>query len=232
MTWWHKIALGTVPVVGVVLCLLLFQISAALPRIVSDIHGMSGEGVVAFQSVSETTKSANTLVQAATKRVDALTSTQTKLNTGIDLLTHRLTDLCPAAKAVGLQIHPCGLIADADKTLNTARGTLGQVEVAARSFDQHQSVFYQQEADLAAKTEDTVGDLDRFLKSPDIIGTLRNLNTSSAALASTANHADAVAGDIQFEADKIAHPPKKKLGIWGGIWAGAQVIHKLSPPLF
>jgi len=225
MTWWHKLALGTVPVVGVCLCLLLLQISAAVPQFVSDARGLSGEGVTAFRSVNTTVGSVNTLVQHTTTRVDGLQTTQTKLNKGIDLLTHRLTDLCPDPKAVDAAIHPCGLIANADKTLSTARGTMGQVEVAANSFDKHQSTFYQQEADLNQKTQSTVADLDRFITSPDLLGTLHNVNETTA-------HVDATAGDIQFEADKLAHPPKKKIGFWGGVWAGAQVVHKISPPLF
>lgn len=34
------------------------------------------------------------------------------------------------------------------------------------------------------------------------------------------------------ETHKLVHPDKKKLGFWGAIWVGAQVVHKLSPPLF
>ena len=72
MTWWHKLALGTVPVVGVCLCLLLLQISAAVPQFVSDARGLSGEGVTAFRSVNTTVGSVNTLVQHTTTRVDGL----------------------------------------------------------------------------------------------------------------------------------------------------------------
>lgn len=196
--------------VGACLCFLLFQISSTLPRVVSDLHGLSSEGVASFRSIDKTTGNADALLKAATKRVDALSTTQTKLNTGIDLVTHRLTDLCSAPQG-------CGLIPDASRTLNTARGTMGQVEVAARSFDQHQSIFYQQEADLAKKTETTVDDLDRFVSSPDLLDTLHNLDSSSTALSSTAKHADAVAGDIQFEADRIQK--QKKLGFWAKLVA-------------
>lgn len=42
----------------------------------------------------------------------------------------------------------------------------------------------------------------------------------------------ATAVDLQDEVHKLTHPTKKKLGFWGTIYAGAQIVHKLSPPLF
>lgn len=38
--------------------------------------------------------------------------------------------------------------------------------------------------------------------------------------------------DAADEADRLAHPPKKKLGFWGGVWVGAQYVHKMMPPIF
>jgi methyl-accepting chemotaxis protein len=209
------------------LCLLTLQISGVVVRVASDIDSITRTTNQTLVSAQKTTEASTGLVQAATKTVNGLGETQARLGTGIELLTHRLTDLCVTDGS-----HPCGVLADVEKTLNTARGTMGQVEVAAHSFDQHQTVFYQQESSLAAKTESTVSDMDRFISSPDLTATLKNLNDTSAALASTTQHADRVAGDIQFEADKIAHPPKKKIGFWATVWAGAQVVHKVSPPLF
>jgi hypothetical protein len=66
---------------------------------------------------------------------------------------------------------------------------------------------------------------DNLLSDPDIKAAAKNI-------ASSTGHADAILADAQVEADKIAHPPKKKLGFWASVYAGAQVVHKLSPPLF
>lgn len=82
-------------------------------------------------------------------------------------------------------------------------------------------------------------DLHTLLTSPDIVGAAKNLNVSSAAtaeatrnLVAATGHADAILGDVQFEADKIVHPPKKKLGFWGSIYAGAMAAHKFMPAIF
>ena len=38
--------------------------------------------------------------------------------------------------------------------------------------------------------------------------------------------------DAADEADKLAHPAKKKLGFWGGFWVGMQYVHKMMPSIF
>lgn len=38
--------------------------------------------------------------------------------------------------------------------------------------------------------------------------------------------------DAADEADKLSHPPKKKLGFWGGFWVGMQYVHKMMPSIF
>lgn len=85
---------------------------------------------------------------------------------------------------------------------------------------------------VEANAAKTLGDADGVIASPKIGSILTNVDDAAAATASTAKHGDAVMGDVQIEADKIARPPKKKLGFWGSIYAGAQVVHKLSPSLF
>jgi hypothetical protein len=67
--------------------------------------------------------------------------------------------------------------------------------------------------------------LDTLVTNPQIADTIAQTDT-------TMKHIDVVTGDLQFEADKLIHPPKKKLGFWGSIWAGVQVAHKFEPPLF
>jgi hypothetical protein len=57
----------------------------------------------------------------------------------------------------------CGTLADINRTLGTVRGTFGQVEIAAYSFNKNQSIFFNQEQALARKTEDTLSNLDQDL---------------------------------------------------------------------
>lgn len=225
MTWWHKVALGTVPVVGVALCLLIFQIGADADKITADVHGLSGPSVQVLQATTAAADSITSLTASATKRVDAFSVTQTKLNTGIDLLTHRLTDLCSEPQG-------CGLIPDASRTLNTARGTLGRVEVAADSFDKHQSVFYTQEAALSVGAKKTFTDLDSFVTNPDLAASFHNLNTASLSLSDSAHNIDGLTADGRTWVHQELFPTKKKLGFWGSVWVGAQTVHKVSPPLF
>jgi hypothetical protein len=124
---------------------------------------------------------------------------------------------------------PCGLLSDGAKTLNTARLTMGQIEIAANHEDKNLGTLDQQEATIYAGTNDDVQALHALLASPDL---LQNLDTTSAAFADSAKQADGVLTDAKFEADKLTHPTKKKLTFWGAVLATGETIQKLSPPLF
>lgn len=78
----------------------------------------------------------------------------------------------------------------------------------------------------------SLAQLDNLVADPDVKATLANIAATSAATADSAKHADGIMADVHEEADKIVHPPKKKLGFWGSIYAGAQAVHKFEPPLF
>lgn len=127
---------------------------------------------------------------------------------------------------------PCGTLADVAKTLGTARGVMGQTEIAVHSFDAHQDEFYRQEQNLAAAAQTMVADADELITSRVLTESLHNLDTTTAALASATQHADGVLADVHEEADKLVHPAKKKVGFWGALAAGAAYVHKLLPPLF
>jgi hypothetical protein len=81
-------------------------------------------------------------------------------------------------------------------------------------------------------TDTTVKHADGLVTSPDVAQSLFYWNQTSASVADTMKHVDATAGDVQFEADKLAHPPKKKLGFWGAILAGGDAVRHFMPPLF
>jgi hypothetical protein len=127
---------------------------------------------------------------------------------------------------------PCGLLADGAKTLNTARMTMGQVEIAANHEDKNLATLDRQESTIFADTHADLDALHALVASPDLIATVRNLNTTSASFADSMKQADAILKDGKIEADKFVHPSTKKITFWGAILATGQTLQKLSPPLF
>lgn len=59
-----------------------------------------------------------------------------------------------------------------------------------------------------------------------------NIPKMIAGFATTSENFSVISTDGREVIEKYAHPSKKKLGFWGGLWAAAQVVHKVSPPLF
>ena len=61
--------------------------------------------------------------------------------------------------------------------------------------------------------------------APTLSATAANVQRMTAAGAR-------ITKDAADEADKLAHPPKKKLGFWGSVWVGMQYVHKMMPSIF
>jgi hypothetical protein len=119
-------------------------------------------------------------------------------------------------------VNHVGPLLDALKgTSEQATNTLHTTQVSVMGF---QAPVAQLGLDLAA-LEPLITHTDNLVNSPLIPETLANTDD-------TMKHIDVVTGDLQFEANKLIHPEKKKLGFWGTIWAGVQVAHKFEPPLF
>lgn len=68
-------------------------------------------------------------------------------------------------------------------------------------------------------------DANEIIADPKIPTLIANLTTMSDNLA-------VISTDGRQVVEKYAHPTKKRLGFWGGLWAAAQIVHKISPPLF
>lgn len=121
--------------------------------------------------------------------------------------------------------HPCGTLADVAKTLNTIRGTAGQVEIAAAHENKNLTTLDQQEATLfsdvhgtitTANTllaatnlgmqtefpnlEKTTTDFDSFIQSQDFTSTVHNANVITANLGQTT-------GDFQKKFHDVLYPP-------------------------
>lgn len=114
-----------------------------------------------------------------------------------------------------------GLMARVNSVVDQAGGTLAAYQKTGEALTAAAQGLQPVEDNAAL----ALAQLDNVVADPDIRATAKNLASATA-------HGDAILGDAQVEADKIAHPPKKKLGFWASIYAAAQVVHKLSPPLF
>lgn len=136
---------------------------------------------------------------------------------------HRLNDLCEPG--------PCGLLPDVARTLATARGTMGQIEEASIQFNRHSSTFYDQEAASSADLQATVRDVDKFVTAPDLLATMRNVNSASLAVAGSAQNLDAATTDGRTWLHQKLFPNKKR-GLVSGIEATGDVVHHWLPPLF
>ena len=109
---------------------------------------------------------------------------------------------------------PCGILADVSKTLNTVRGTFGQIEVAANHEDRNLTTLDSQESQLFVDTHTTltgfipiqtglsktIFDADSLITSPDLIGTLHNFNTTTYNIGQTT-------GDFQSKFHAFLYPP-------------------------
>ena len=98
---------------------------------------------------------------------------------------------------------PCGTVADVNKTLATFRGTAGQIEIAANTFDKNESHFYSQEDQLYNDSDAAVNHLNSLLTSPDLSATIRNTSTITYNLGETT-------GDFQTKFHSFLYPPACK----------------------
>lgn len=78
---------------------------------------------------------------------------------------------------------------------------------------------------LESAAASAVSHLDSVIADPAIPDTLGNT-------AKITSDAARITKDAADEADKLAHPPKVKLGFWAGVWAAAKYVHQFEPPLF
>jgi hypothetical protein len=223
MTFERYNTLARTAFLGLLTCVfvvLAFQVGGVLKNVQQDEHG------IAVQS-ADLLSSAKGFIPAQpldVKKFYAIAdSAVALLNTG-----NRTLQLVIAPCVPG----PCGLLADGAKTLNTARITMGQIEIAANHEDKNLGTLDQQEATIYAGANDDVQALHALLASPDLLQTMHNLDTTSAAVADSAVQADGTLTDVHDEVHKLVHPTKKKMTFWGAMLATGQTIQKLMPPLF
>lgn len=177
---------------------------------------------------------------------------ESQMSAGVQLALDEVNKSCAPG--------PCGTLAGLEKTVTDVGDLTKQTQLAVRHADQvskmemavipqwnaqvgetlgsinrlvdHVDDSVQSVAPVVANVDGAVTDARRFINAPELHDTLTNVVRASASAADGIKQADGILADGKEEADKIVHPPKKKLGFWGSIWMGAQAVHKLSPPLF
>jgi hypothetical protein len=202
------LALGTVPCVGAVAIRAMWPIPAAVSgtteHLYSALDGLTGvetnagaaigiESGRVNLSLDNLDRQAATIGPAVRKIgpvLDNLREDTAKLGVSIDLVTNRITILCPPKDSD--ELHPCGTLADLAKTLNTARGTMGQIEIAARHENRNLGTLDTQEATLfgdfhgtATRANTSLDLFNKLLADPDVTLILSNgakFTTTAVAL--------------------------------------------------
>jgi hypothetical protein len=129
---------------------------------------------------------------------NTMNATFGKLNTDLDKAgtvedgaTQTLYNVNRPCGTVGGTLAPCGTLADVNKLMNTGRGTLGQLEIAANHEDRNLTTLDNQENTLFTDFHATLGTADagltRFnflMNDPSILQTEQNV----AAISGTGAH--------------------------------------------
>lgn len=175
------LALGTVPCVGAVaICVGLAAIRALWPvpaavsatsaHLSGTLDGFTAvEGNAGAAIVAESAR-LNKSLDNLDKQVVTVGPAVTKIDPVLDELG-RAIDLVIAPCVPG----PCGTVADVGKTLNTVRGTFGQIEIAANHEDRNLGTLDAQEATLfgdfhgtATRANTSLDTFNAMLANPNV----------------------------------------------------------------
>jgi hypothetical protein len=154
------------------------------------------------QVVSQTGSTVSQLGTTVSGIQSSISSVATELNQTLSLVNH------PCVPG------PCGTVADIGKTLNTFRGTAGEIEIAAHHEDNNLSTLDSQETKVFQDTDSallqfssvetgltkTNADLDALITDPNIAATTKNLGTITYNLGQTT-------GDFQNKFHTFLYPP-------------------------
>ena len=189
----------------------------ALPAVLAHVQTASDAATGLLQAATGT-------VKAAAPVVASFSGTAGKLNDAVELTSHRINDLCPLPAAVDAAIHPCGTLADTNRTLATLRGTSGQVEIALGQFNKHEGDLFTQESAAYSHMDKSVVDFDALVSDKDLKANIANAATITGNLAA-----------ISTEGKDWLHLklyPTKKKGFLSGFEGAGDAAKHWMPPLF
>lgn len=116
-------------------------------------------------------------------------------------------------------------LADVDGAVRGTNATMSSLALhSASTLDETRATIADIQPTLNA-AQQTLNSANKLLADPNIAKTVANFQTTSS-------NAAVISTEARIVVEKYAHPSKKRIGFWGSIWAAAQVVHKVSPPLF
>jgi len=227
----EALAIGTVPVVGAFLIWALWPIHSTIVELhgtVAEVHQsahtLTPKVGTILDSVPGVLIHTQTAADAAANVLQAAVPVVASFKDTIDLTSHRLFDLCPLPGATDAAIHPCGTLADFNRTLATLRGTSGQVEGALREFNKHEADLFTQENAAYTHMDTAVLNLNLLVADPDLKASIHN------AAAITSDVAGITTDGRFWFLQKLF--PTKKRGFISGFEATGDVAKHWMPSIF
>jgi hypothetical protein len=227
----EALAIGTVPVVGAFLIWALWPVHGTIIEVhgtVAEVHQgartLTPKVGTILDSVPGVLAHTQTATDAATSVLQAAVPVVASFKDTIDLTSHRLFDLCPLPGAVDAAIHPCGTLADFNRTLATLRGTSGQVEGALREFNKHEADLFTQESTAYTHMDTAVLNLNLLVSDPDLKASVHNAATITSDVAG-------ITTDGRFWFHQKLFPTKKR-GFISSFEATGDVAKHWMPSIF
>lgn len=216
-----------IPVITLFLCGTCYYIAFSIQELgdagvttmgqLKDALATSNETII---DLDDTVKQLQSELKTSDNTISSVQNTLVKANSSIDSINRSCVP------------GPCGTLADINKTLNTVRGTFGQIEIAANHEDKNLSRLDQQELilfgdfhQLASQGINTTTNIDSLLKDKAISETFTHIDNITA-------NGDRISADVAFETNKLAHPPIKKLTAWGALEGAGDFARHFMPAIF
>lgn len=189
----------------------------ALNQVQTDIKGVTDKAGLELDSLKIATDSVSS---SAVQTMSEAQGTVKILNKSLKPL---LDGLAPIEVAIADDVDTAG------KIEHDARLSLDNVNKAAIA---ERLYFEKSLPDLMDSVKADVVDAGDTMTSAKTLIADENLKRLIANSADITSHTAHMTEMGDEELTKLVHPTKKKVTFWGGVWAAAQVVHKLSPPLF
>jgi uncharacterized protein YoxC len=204
-----------------------------LIALASSAFAAAGVGALAL-SLQDDLHSLTSDIQANSTAVTAEAVTTAKsLRSTLDSVQGTVADVGQVAQDVHYLSPQVGkLIKGVQLTNKEAQYLILQAGLTTRSVHTAADKEVATLDNLNAQVKSTLDNTNEVLKSthdlvadPNLHQTLDNIQRGSKSAAG-------ILQDGKDEADKLVHPPKAKLGFWGGVWLVCQKVHSMLPPIF
>ena len=187
----------------------------------TSVVATSDAATAALKSLPVALRHVQTTSDAATGLLYAARPAVVKLNSAIDLTSHRLNDICPGVTEAA---RPCGTLADANRTLATLRGTSGQVERSLFTFNRHEEELFVQEGAAYDQFQTSMRHFDGLVGDPNLPAIVMNARLMSDDAAGMTHD-----GREWFHGKLY---PTKRKGFVSGFEATGDAVRHWMPPLF